>query len=136
MKPSHILLRAAAVAALAISFGAGCNRPPQVTGENRRIIVSLVTAVSAQLRLAEDERRVDREGGGRRASSPTPSTRVSRRSCPSAGRRLEVRRDVRLCSPAAAGAHGRGPAQLERGNSTPAILLPRPEYDRSRGDEH
>jgi hypothetical protein len=48
MKPSHILLRAAAVAALAISFGAGCNRPPQVTGENRRIIVSLVTAVSAR----------------------------------------------------------------------------------------
>jgi hypothetical protein len=48
MKPSHILLRAAAVAALVISFGAGCNRPPQVTGENRRIIVSLVTAVSAR----------------------------------------------------------------------------------------
>jgi len=48
MKPSHILLRAATVATLAISFGAGCNRPPQVTGENRRIIVSLVTAVSAR----------------------------------------------------------------------------------------
>ncbi|MGD0040225.1 MAG: hypothetical protein ABSE84_07415 [Isosphaeraceae bacterium] len=48
MKPSHIPLRAATVATLAISFGAGCNRPPQVTGENRRIIVSLVTAVSAR----------------------------------------------------------------------------------------
>ena len=48
MKPSHILLRAATVATLAISFGAGCNRPPQVTGENRQIIVSLVTAVSAR----------------------------------------------------------------------------------------
>jgi hypothetical protein len=48
MKPSHRLFRAAMALALAIGFGAGCNRPPQVTGENRRIIVSLVTAVSAR----------------------------------------------------------------------------------------
>jgi len=47
MKPSYILLRVAMVVTLAIGFGAGCNRPPQVTGENRQIIVSLVTAVSA-----------------------------------------------------------------------------------------
>ena len=111
MKPSHILLRAAAVAALAISFGAGCNRPPQVTGENRRIIVSLVTAVSAQLRLAEDERRVDREGagGGQALRRRVPEFLGDR--VPGAGRRLEVRRDGRLCSPGGAGAHGRGPAQ-------------------------
>jgi len=48
MKLSHIVLRAAMVAALAIGFGTGCNRPPQVTGANREIIKSLVTAVSAR----------------------------------------------------------------------------------------
>jgi hypothetical protein len=37
----------AALGGLATALGAGCSRPPQVTGENRQIIVSLVTAVSA-----------------------------------------------------------------------------------------
>ena len=111
MKPSHILLRAATVATLAISFGAGCNRPPQVTGENRQIIVSLVTAVSAQLRLAEEKRRVDREGagGGQALRRRVPEFLGDR--VPGAGRRLEIRRNGRLCSPGGAGALCRGPAQ-------------------------
>ena len=122
MKPSHILLRAATVATLAISFGAGCNRPPQVTGENRQIIASLVTAVSAQLRLAEDKRRVDREeaGGGQALRRRVPEFLGDR--VPGAGRRLEIRRDGRLCSPGGAGAHGRGPAQPGGAETRPRLL--------------